>query len=196
MLLNHSFFVFFNLFAWLLSGAVAAVPGTVYRGDKRKPADIKAAGGLWSKGSTHKLGPKGTLFEHVTKSLKYPQRDPFVSTTDDYQVAVEQIDNNGYVYYIDTTGLESRFYDCASEYRKAKKKYPYPNEREFSAEGGIPWSSIYQWDKIKNGQAVESTPNPDYGTAASGSGSRAGSKRGMEVPLLKKAGTPGAGSPA
>lgn len=135
MHLDHPYFVFFNLFVWLLSGAVAAVPGTVYRGETRNAKAIKAAGGLKSKGSGHKLGPDGTLFQHISKSLKYPQRDPYVSTSIDYDAAKDQIHGNGYIYHIDTSGIENMIYNVAAEYEAADETYPYSYEKEFAVYG-------------------------------------------------------------
>jgi hypothetical protein len=147
---SHPLFRFFNLFLWIL--AVAAVPGTVYRGDTRSPADIKRAGGLKSRASTNGYTPKGTIFEHV-EGAGNDRYSGFVSCTADVNEARKRTPN-GWAYYINTSG--GRYLDVAAEYARAKRPYSHASEQEWASQGDIPWSSITKWEKLRN-KSVTST---------------------------------------
>ncbi|KAL1887812.1 hypothetical protein Sste5346_009987 [Sporothrix stenoceras] len=158
---NISFF-FVGLLAWLVAGVVATIPHTLYRGDTRNPATIKAAGGFKSKGATHKLGPDGTVIQHVEGTLKYPSRDPYISTSSDIAEARKKAGSKGYVYTIDTTGITSTFVDVAAEYVKINKKYGHADEKEFAAYLTIPWANIVSAQEAKSGKAVPLSKRADW----------------------------------
>lgn len=150
-------FLLLGLLAWLVAGAVANIPHTLYRGDTRAPAAIKAAGGFKSKGATHKLGPDGTVIQHVEGTLKYPSRDPYISTSSDLAEARKKAGSKGFVYTIDTTGITDTFVDVAAEYAKLQKKYGHSDEKEFAAHLFIPWAHIVAAQEAKSGKAVSLT---------------------------------------
>ncbi|MCJ1386770.1 hypothetical protein MMC17_009896 [Xylographa soralifera] len=165
---SSSFLVFFNLFVWLLSGAVATVPSTVYKGDIRKPAELKAAGGIKSRGACHKMGPSdATLFQHVEGQVKYPMRDPWISTTSDIRVSQHEYPT-GYIYYIATSG--QGFLDVAAEYARARRTYGHASEKEMAINCDIPWSSIIKWDVMKGGKVTDGgAAGPARGSPSRGS---------------------------
>jgi hypothetical protein len=159
---NHSSFIFFTLFVWLLSGAVATIPPTVYRGEgpKRTPAVIKAAGGIKSRGACHKLGPSdATLIQHVTGQVKAPMRDPWISTSSDITVS-QNYYPDGYIYHIDTRS--QGFSDVAAEFVKAGKKYGHASEKEWAINCDIPWSSIIKWHVMKNGKVIRTQTRLEF----------------------------------
>ncbi|OAA32572.1 hypothetical protein AAL_00037 [Moelleriella libera RCEF 2490] len=138
-----SYLVFLGLVGSLVSNVAA---NTLYRGDARGPKIIKEAGGFKAKGFTN---PEGTLFEHVSGLLKHPSRDPFISTTPDIEVAKGHA-GKGYLYTLDETRITEPKHDVAAEYEKAKKKYPYPKEKEVAVEHLIPWDAVTKVErKIK-----------------------------------------------
>ena len=135
-----SFFVSFSLLALLASDVLAT---TLYRGDARKPKDIKSAGGFKAKGFTN---PEGTLFEHVEGRLKHPSRDPFISTSDDITVSEDHA-GKGYLYTLDSTKITEKIHDVAAEYEKEKKKYGHAKEKEFAVEHLVPWDAVTKIQK-------------------------------------------------
>jgi hypothetical protein len=137
---SSSFFVFFSLFASLLSGVVAT---TYYRGDSRSPKTIKGDGGFKAKGFTN---PEGTLFQHVEGTLKHPSRDPFVSTSNDVEVSKGHA-GKGYLYFLDSTKITEKIHDVAAEYKAAGKTYGHAKEKEFSVEHLIPWTAVTKIQK-------------------------------------------------
>lgn len=155
-------FLLVGLLAWLVASAVATIPHTLYRGETRNPATIKAAGGFKSKGATHNLGPDGTVFQHVEGTLKYPSRDPYISTSSDIGEARKKAGSKGYVYTIDTTGITGTFVDVAAEYEKLKKTYGHASEKEFAAYLAIPWANIVAAQEAKTGKAVPLTKRADW----------------------------------
>ncbi|TLD16056.1 uncharacterized protein PgNI_02227 [Pyricularia grisea] len=104
-----------------------------------------------------------TVIQHITKNLGRvaPRRDPWVSTTMELSTLVgsTHTTSTGYIYKIDTAGIETTFVDTIALYRdELKRKHPYPNEMEASAYLRIPWSSIMGWSY--RGGAY--TPNAGY----------------------------------
>lgn len=157
-----SLFVFLNLVASLGTCVVAT---TLYRGDSRSARTIFGTKGFKAKGYDR---PEGTLFQHVEKSLKHPSRDPFISTSIDIDAAKKHA-GDGYLYFIDDTKITENIFDCAEEYKKVGKTYPYPEEKEFAVNKSIPWDAITKVQKKKDGEwktiklPSEVTPNePDF----------------------------------
>ncbi|KJR89263.1 uncharacterized protein SPSK_06621 [Sporothrix schenckii 1099-18] len=142
--MKHLSLLVFGLLAWLVAGVAGTIPATLYRGDSRDPSTIKAAGGFKSKGASHRLGPDpvATVFQHVEGTLKYPSRDPYVSTSSDLAQARKKAGKTGYVYTIDTAGITGLFTDVAAAYAAAQKRYGHADEKEFAALGTIPWSHV------------------------------------------------------
>ncbi|GJC79951.1 NAD(+)--arginine ADP-ribosyltransferase Chelt [Colletotrichum liriopes] len=145
-MLASSLFVFLAL----LASAVSAV--TLYRGDTRGPAKIKESGGFHARGNhdDHE-NYGGTVFEHVTKSLKYPSKDPYISTSIDIEAAKKHGESK-YLYHLDRDQIEENIIDVAAAYADEGKTYPYPNEKEFSVEYHIPWEAITKVERNVEGQ--------------------------------------------
>ncbi|XDG08914.1 hypothetical protein ABKA04_008529 [Annulohypoxylon sp. FPYF3050] len=137
---SSSFLVIFGIFASLVSSVVAT---TLYRGDSRGPTKIKGEGGFKAKGFTN---PEGTLFQHVSGTLKHPSRDPFISTSTDINVSKDHA-GNGYLYFLDSTKITEKIHDVAKEYEDAHQTYPHPREKEFSVEHLIPWDAVTKVQK-------------------------------------------------
>ncbi|KAI0007238.1 ADP-ribosylation [Xylariaceae sp. FL0662B] len=129
---SSSFFVFFSLLASLANAVY------LYRGDDRDTRAIDDAGGYRPKGSGR---PEGTLFEHVERALKHPDRDPFVSTTIDIEVAKYHA-RKGCVAIIDSDKIDAPIHNVAAEYAAAGRRYPYASEKEFAVQGDIPKKAI------------------------------------------------------
>ncbi|KAF9875432.1 hypothetical protein CkaCkLH20_07252 [Colletotrichum karsti] len=145
-MLTSSFLVFFTFIASLVSAA------TLYRGDGRGPKAINDAGGFYARGN-HDDHEKyeATVFQHVTKSLKRPNKDPFISTSTDPAEAAKQ-GGNKYLYTINSDEIEENINDVAAMYEAENKVYPYPNEKEFAVEYHIPLQAITKVEKFVDGQ--------------------------------------------
>ncbi|KAL6712089.1 hypothetical protein ACN47E_003132 [Coniothyrium glycines] len=140
---SPSLLVSFGLLASLAGVVIGATPATLYRGDSRSSKTIKDAGGFKAKGYDR---PEGTLFEHVEGTLKYPSRDPFISTSDDIDVSKGHA-GSGNLYFIDSSKITEEIFDVAAEYEKAKRTYGHADEREFSVKKMIPWEAITKIQK-------------------------------------------------
>ncbi|GJD04028.1 EC35 protein [Colletotrichum higginsianum] len=137
----------FILFFGLLASVVSAV--TLYRGDTRGPRQIKDAGGFKSRADHDRA--EGTLFEHISYTLKYPMRSRYISTSIDINEARAK-SNFKYVYTINSDEIEEEIWDVAAEYEKAGKTYPHPHEKEFAVEYHIPWEAITKVEKYSDGE--------------------------------------------
>lgn len=93
--------------------------------------------------SPKKEASRETLFQHVSKSLKHPIKDYFISTSNDIEVCkLGAATSSVYVYIIDSRKITTKIYDCAKEYTEAssednKIRYPHTKECEFSVKGII-----------------------------------------------------------
>ena len=91
------------------------------------------------------------MFEHVEFTLHRPQRDPFISTTVDIEVAWGRSEN-GYVYTLDSSQITKPIYDVAAEYEKECRTYGHADEKEFAVEHFIPWSAITKVQRKRDGE--------------------------------------------
>lgn len=158
------------IFMVMLMSISSAFATTYYRGDARAPDVIKAAGGLFPKGSEEVPPPAldMSLFNHVF-GASYPATG-YVSTSDDLPYVLNFFAPIGsYVYYIQGSENLIDVNTALGEYAGS-----FAREREFAAIGGIPWRQIVGW------RLREDTPqilgplirNADYagGAAFSGNG--------------------------
>lgn len=195
---NFSFYFYLlaSLFLAALTGATT-VPGTVYRADTRKPDDIKAAGGFKSFGTLEAI----TIIEHVKKLYVKPHRqgqDPWISTSVSPEIGkCGTVDKPCWVYTIDTSGIASSFTDVAAAFAAAGETNGHASEEEWAAKLEIPLSHITSFYRLAdadgNKRSVDYTweswaarPTKDSKTSGTKKTSR------DDIPLLKKAGTPGA----
>jgi hypothetical protein len=130
-------FLVFNVLLGLLS-STPAVPGTMYRYDRRATVVFKAAGAVNSRNKDRPAGGGEaiTVFQQVAKQYGKlsPMKDPWASTTSDISVAKKHTaKSKGYIYCINTAGIASSFTDVAAAYAARKETYPHPTEKEFSA---------------------------------------------------------------
>ena len=153
-----SSFLQFGLLALLATNVFAT---DYFRGDKRKPDDIKKAGGFKAKGFTN---PEGTVFQHVEGTLKHPSRDPFIATSLDINFSKKHTPK-GWVYTIDSTKITEKVHDVAQEYKDANKKYGHSDEQEMAVEHLIPWDAITKIEK-KKGDNWETVDPPKKRAAA------------------------------
>ncbi|KAF3771417.1 hypothetical protein M406DRAFT_67720 [Cryphonectria parasitica EP155] len=181
-------FSFFFLLAALLGVALATtVPNPVYRADTRNPDKIKAAGGFKSFGTNSEI----TLIEHASKQYAKGHRqgqDPWISTSALTSVGESSVvDKPCWVYTIDTSSIASSFTEVAAAYKAANKPYTHASEEEWAAKLQIPLSSITSFYQLKK----DGTKGPSY-TWTTWEAKAAKKTSRDEIPVMKKAGTPGA----
>lgn len=118
-MLNYSSFVLLNLFLWILTVA-AVVPQTVYRGDTRKPTDIKNKNGFTTQAGDRGRPEGGDVIAHAQGG--YNPRAGFISCSSNLEVTTTWIKQkqgrttgSGWVYHIDTRGISGKFVDVAEE---------------------------------------------------------------------------------
>lgn len=132
------------------------LPWLVFRADKREPGEVKRAGGFKANYTFYNRQPVYSLYYHAIGFL--PQTTPFISTTDDLNVARTMMPASQFFYvyairpssnFISTEGTLGRF-------------NPFPEQREWAALEVIPWEDIVGWYVIANGRAQRTEQNPDY----------------------------------
>jgi len=151
----------FLAFSFIGALTVSAIPDVLYRGSKVKPKAAKEAGGLKAVGYSNPYwvddDHQKTLFQHVSKLLKYPLRDPFLSTSSDEEIGRE-FAGSGFVYVLDPSKITEKIWDVQAEYDGAGKTYPHKREKEFAVELMIPWEAVTgiqhknkagEWKRIK-----------------------------------------------
>jgi hypothetical protein len=104
----------------------------------------------------------GHHVEHVTKSLKYPPRDPFLSTWSDNDIRKE-LAGNGYVYTLDSTKITEMIWDVQAEYDRINKKNPYEREKQFAVELMIPWAAVTKIQHKNKGGEWKDIRMPEQG---------------------------------
>jgi Heat-labile enterotoxin alpha chain len=112
---------------------------SLYRGDTRSPAEIKAAGGFKPKAP----GSDTSLYDYAANETP----SNFVSTSTREAVAEGFVllrGGGGYVYTIDPAGLPT--VDVNAE---LGAKSPYPDEREIAVPGGIPYRNVIQYREVR-----------------------------------------------
>ncbi|EOW9314901.1 TPA: NAD(+)--arginine ADP-ribosyltransferase [Vibrio cholerae] len=143
-------FIMFPLF-------VSAHNGNFYRADSRSPNEIKDLGGLYPRGY-YDFFERGTpmsisLYDHARGAPSGNTRydDGFVSTTTDIDSAHEIGQNilSGYTeYYIYLIAPAPNLLDVNAVLGRYS---PHPQENEYSALGGIPWTQVIGWYVVNNG---------------------------------------------
>ena len=178
-------FSFFFLLASLLGAALANVPNPVYRADARNPDKIKATGGFKSWGTNEAI----TLIEHASKIYAKGHRqgqDPWISTSGLTSVAQSGVvDKPCWVYTIDTSSIASSFTEVAAAYAAAGQTYTHASEQEWAAKLEIPLASITSFYQLRKDGKKSAT----YTWATWGAAQKTARD---EIPVVKKAGTPGA----
>ncbi|KAI0839952.1 ADP-ribosylation [Hypoxylon sp. FL0890] len=149
---GHSF-IYFVSFLALLSQALAV---KLYRMDFRPPTQVHEDGGLVSRDPEG----DGTVIDHVKATLG--NKDPWVSTTSDKKLARggAKSPGNAYVYYIDSTGLET--VDTVKAFQEAGEEHPHPGEKEFAIKGSIPWDHIVEWETYTRGKKTGTTTREQF----------------------------------
>lgn len=125
----------------------------VYRADKRSPAEIQKAQGMWAKGYSpggSKLPPDVSLYNHVkgaTGSFMSQGNDGYVSFSSSRSLAESWVDkylgSEGYVY-------EVHAYPNLIDVQQTLKHYNvYPEEKEFAAIRGVDFDQIKGWNQYR-----------------------------------------------
>jgi hypothetical protein len=128
-----------TVLASLFSNALAL--GTLYRGDNRDPATIKAAGGITAFRTS---GPCGSDLLKQHSSKKLGNQDPFVSTSQSMDKAEDF--ERAYVYYIDSSKIPNQKWDVNQYVPDG-----ITSEVEIAVCYSIPWSAIISVTKQKSG---------------------------------------------
>ncbi|TLD09691.1 hypothetical protein PspLS_11393 [Pyricularia sp. CBS 133598] len=169
---------------WLM-GVALAVPAIVYRGDGRDPATLKSQGGFVSYGASTGSQTCVTLEQHV---LHKPEgSSPYVSTSDNKESAFGYATStaDGYLYAIDTDGIQ--FTDVEADFARRKQKNKFSWECEWATTSTIPWTSIIGWKKaLLKGAVME--PNPDYAGCKTASLKKRGLGGACALPSAGKTG--------
>lgn len=190
-------FSFFFLLTWLLAAALAtSVPNPVYRADSRNPDRIKAAGGFKSFGTNEQI----SIIEHVRKYYEKGHRqgqDPWISTSSFAGIGMmDVVDKPCWVYTIDTSAIASKFVEAEAAFELAKEKNPHPAEKEWTAKLEIPLSSITSFYRLtKDGKKSIAYTWETWAARSQVKEQRAEASEKTSrdgIPLVKKAGTPGA----
>ena len=114
----------------------ANLPGTIYRGDSRRPEEIFESGFQPRESGRNVPANQTSLREHV-----YGERaGPWVSATSNANVADDFAGNNGWVYQIDTPGNAVDVNKALGE----KDDSGYGEEEEIAVPFGISNSDIIQ----------------------------------------------------
>ncbi len=127
------------------------LPENVYRIDARDPNTIRQTGF-----QPHKDNGNISIKEHVTGALdralangntlaKYESQYVSTSAYEGLKDAVlAQISTGKYLYKIDTTGIQAKtsFTDANDHFDRQGEPRPYPNQREWVKQGGIPGAAI------------------------------------------------------
>ncbi|KAH8723426.1 hypothetical protein GQ44DRAFT_774028 [Phaeosphaeriaceae sp. PMI808] len=131
-----------TLLASLFSNVLAF--GTLYRGDNRDPATIKAAGGF---NAFRTSGPCGTDLLKQHSSNRLGSNDPFVSTSQSMERAEDF--ERAYVYYIDSSKITNQKWDVNTYVPDG-----ITSEVEVAVCYSIPWSAVISVQQQKGSSYV------------------------------------------
>ncbi|MCA3966640.1 enterotoxin A family protein [Vibrio vulnificus] len=150
----HKYFIVVSI---LISFSCIGGPSEFYRADSRNPEEIKKSKGLYPKGQDeffeHNRPMDISLFSHAqgtqTGYVRYD--DGYVSTSSSLRSAhlIGQSILSGFSsYFIYVIAPAPNLMDVN---RILGHYSPHPEENEFAALGGIPWSQVIGWYVVNSG---------------------------------------------